>query len=261
MTSASDLGGVGPIVLAIDDDATTLGLITTQMAGLPFRVFTERSPLKAIGTAATLNPDVVLLDINMPELNGFGVLKELRRDEITRSVPVIMLTSVTQRSVVQDAMRQGVIDYIVKPWDRGRLVGKIESALHYAAMKRNEYRLEESDSIYISRDSDTVILSFRASPKTKEFLAEARSVFSAFFFKSIRGKRCIIDLRPLTEFDAADVNALGVIVRLFGDIRVSIVAGRHYGVIVAASDFEERADLFLSFGDAEMGPAAGGMAE
>ena len=130
MTSASDLGGVGPIVLAIDDDATTLGLITTQMAGLPFRVFTERSPLKAIGTAATLNPDVVLLDVNMPEMNGIEFLRERSKDPALAKVPVIVLTTQDEEALKAEALGLGANSFLVKPFQKEVLVQTLASVAH-----------------------------------------------------------------------------------------------------------------------------------
>jgi len=80
-------------VLAIDDDAITLGVLESQLNRLGYRVFIEKAAVRGVEIARGFNPDVILLDLYMPVMDGFEVLAALRRDKNTHDIPVIMLTS------------------------------------------------------------------------------------------------------------------------------------------------------------------------
>lgn len=236
------------IVLAIDDDTTILKILEQQLYS-KFRVFTEYSAKKGVETAKSLNPDVILLDLNMPEKNGFQVIEDLANDPITADIPIIVLTSVGDRSAVEKAIRLGVVDYIVKPHDHQKLIEKIQSTIRYSALRRIQAADESSEAILLSRAPDTVMVAFSKRPSDKNFLNDARKVFTEFFFKQIARKICVIDLRPLREFDESDVKVLEVVFKLFAARQVFTIAGRHYGMLIETAEIPENIILFVSFGD------------
>jgi CheY-like chemotaxis protein len=240
------------IVLAIDDDPTVLKLLESQLYQMKFRVFTEMSARKGIDTAKSLNPDVIILDLNMPELSGFQVMENLAKDPITTDIPIIVLTSLGDRDVVKDAIRYGIVDYIVKPHDHEKLRDKINSAVRYSGLKRDQKASDETDRILVSHSSDTVMISFKSRPASKEFIGDARKVFTPFFLKLVANKNCVIDLRALREFDGADAKVMDVLLKLFGERTVNIVAGRHYGEIVETTEITPNVNLFITFGDMEL---------
>lgn len=235
-------------ILAIDDDKTTLGILESQLNVLGYRVFTERAAVKGVEIAKGFNPDVVLLDLHMPVMDGFEILGALRRDKDTRDIPVIMLTSDKSRETVVEAMRHGVIDYIVKPYNPDKLNLKIRAAINYGGMKKQNTDV----FIEISRKSDMFVIMLRGSITEKGFQSDEKTVFNSFFMKQVHGKICIFDMRNVNEMKDQDVDGFVKIVEMFTESTVKIVAGRHYGAIVAATDLEEKAELFLSFGDLEL---------
>ena len=240
------------IILIIDDEPVTLKLLEEQLSPLGYRIFTSLSGMQGIETAKSLNPNLIMLDLKMPHMDGFQVLKNLREDEITKNIPIMMLTSVKERDTVIKAMRSGVVDYTVKPYDIDSMRNKIKSALHYSEMKRRELAEEKSERIFTSRDDEMILISFRSNLREKELLSEARTVFNPVFFKQIMNRICIIDLRGVLDFEPADVRILEVLVKLFADREVLLVAGRHYGMIAAEANFEDSTQIFISFGDMEL---------
>src|SRR5512139_3789331 len=84
---------------------------------------------EAIRKARELHPDLILMDIVMPGLNGFQATRELANDPATRSIPVIMVTSKSQESDRVWGLRQGAVDYLVKPVVTEQLVLKAQAAL------------------------------------------------------------------------------------------------------------------------------------
>ena len=236
-------------VLAIDDDKTTLGILESQLNGLGYRVFTERAAVKGIEIAKGFNPDVILLDLHMPVMDGFEVLGALRRDKTTRDIPVIMLTSNKEKDTVVEAMRHGVVDYIVKPYNPDKLNLKIKAAINYGGMKRQQ---NMEVFIEISRKGDMSVIMMQGSISEKGFQNDVKTVFNSFFMKQIHGKISIFDIRNVNEMKDEDIEEFVKIINMFSETKKKIVAGRHYGAIVASTNLEEQADLFLSFGDLEL---------
>jgi twitching motility two-component system response regulator PilH len=94
-----------------------------------FRTAAAADGDEAIRKARELHPDLILMDIVMPGLNGFQATRELANDPQTRQIPVIMVTSKSQESDRVWGLRQGAVDYIVKPVSMDLLVQKAEAAL------------------------------------------------------------------------------------------------------------------------------------
>jgi twitching motility two-component system response regulator PilH len=84
---------------------------------------------EAIRKARELHPDLILMDIVMPGVNGFQATRELASDPETRSIPVIMVTSKAQESDRVWGLRQGAVDYLVKPVSTDNLLRKAQAAL------------------------------------------------------------------------------------------------------------------------------------
>jgi len=238
-------------VLAIDDDKPTLDILESQLTTRGYRVFTEIDPVKGIETTLTLQPDVILLDLNMPVMNGIEVLQNLRKNEKSRNIPVIMLTAIKKKEKVIEAMRYGIIDYLIKPHDIDRLHSKIDSAIMYGNMKRAE-KLSKSNVINVFIDQTTAVIEFKERPSVKEVLEEAKVTFNKFFFSQIAKRKCVIDLRIVYEINEHDIKILEMIAGLFQGKDLYIVAGKHYGIMIANSSIEDIAEMFISYGDLEI---------
>jgi len=120
-------------ILIIDDEEGILGLVraTLEAAG-GWRVLTARSGIEGLASAAAEQPDAILLDVMMPDLDGPATLQRLRADPATRSIPVILLTAKVQSA---DCHRFGSLEVqgaIAKPFDPLRLAAQISMALGWS---------------------------------------------------------------------------------------------------------------------------------
>jgi hypothetical protein len=154
-------------------------------------------------------------------------------------------------------MRYNIVDYIIKPHKPELLIKKMAAAIHYNKLKKEREISNESEHILLTRDSDSLIISFNTPLKSAGLISEIKSVFSSFFLRSLANRKCIIDLRSLDEVGPADARVLGLIIKLFGTRELLIIAGRHYGDIVASPGlddivFGETTHLFISYGDMEV---------
>jgi twitching motility two-component system response regulator PilH len=117
------------LVLIVDDSPTDVHVMQKALEQNGFQTASAADGSEAIRKARELHPDLILMDIVMPGLNGFQATRELASDPETRTIPVIMVTSKSQESDRVWGLRQGAVDYLVKPVPSDQLVRKAQAAL------------------------------------------------------------------------------------------------------------------------------------
>ena len=105
-------------VLVVDDDATVRGLLAKTLEKEGYRVILARNGVEALALAREHRPQAITLDVLMPQMDGWGALKELKADAELRDIPVIMVTVLNERGM---AIPLGAADFVTKPVDRQRL--------------------------------------------------------------------------------------------------------------------------------------------
>jgi len=121
-------------VLLIEDD-TALRENTAELLELAnYKVLTASNGKKGVIAAKTYHPDVIVCDIMMPELDGYGVLEALSEDTKTQAIPFIFLSARSERKDVRLGMEMGADDYLTKPFEESELIGAIESRMAKASI-------------------------------------------------------------------------------------------------------------------------------
>lgn len=116
-------------ILVVDDDSDTLTLIGLTLQRRGFEVVKAQSGQQAINLLAHDRPDLVILDVMMPQMDGYEVCREIKADPRTADLPVIMLTAKAQTQSQLEGFRVGAIDYITKPVHPQDLVARIQTVL------------------------------------------------------------------------------------------------------------------------------------
>ncbi len=101
-------------ILLIEDDSFLVEMYTTKFELEGFEVDAAEDGKKGLEMVKKVNPDIILLDILMPKMDGFGVLDELKKDPSTADVPVIMLTNLGQKDDVKKGFEKGAVGYLIK---------------------------------------------------------------------------------------------------------------------------------------------------
>jgi twitching motility two-component system response regulator PilH len=114
-------------ILVVDDSATERHMLRDLLTKAGYEVVSSENGEDAIVKARQVKPDLILMDVVMPGLNGFQATRAISRDPETKSIPVIMCTSKSQETDKIWGLRQGARDYVVKPVDRELLLAKIAS--------------------------------------------------------------------------------------------------------------------------------------
>ena len=116
------------IIMLIDDDEMCLDM-GMEILKNKYTVYPVPSGEQALQILKKITPDLILLDIEMPVMNGYEVIKKLKREKETKDIPVIFLTSHTDPGNELDGLTMGAIDYITKPFSPLLLVQRIENHL------------------------------------------------------------------------------------------------------------------------------------
>ena len=116
-------------ILIVDDDAELLGLLRFNFRKAGFAIGTATNGVEALRKACSLEPDLILLDLMLPELDGFAVCETLRRDAATASIPVLMLTALPGEMARLTGLACGAADYVTKPFSPRDLISRAERLL------------------------------------------------------------------------------------------------------------------------------------
>jgi twitching motility two-component system response regulator PilH len=112
-------------ILIVDDSATERHVLTTLLEGKGYNIVTANNGEEGVAAAKRELPDLILMDVVMPGMNGYQATRTISRDEATKHIPVIMCTSKDQETDKIWGMRQGALDYMVKPVDGAALLAKL----------------------------------------------------------------------------------------------------------------------------------------
>jgi len=117
------------VVLIIDDSPTELHLFQSMLEKAGFETLVADSGEEGLRQARSARPDCILMDVVMPGMNGFQATRRLTRDPMTASIPVIMITTKDQETDKIWGMRQGAVEYLVKPVGDKELVARIRAVM------------------------------------------------------------------------------------------------------------------------------------
>ena len=139
--------GLSPPRLIVADDNADMRAYVQRLLGAEFHLTVVADGEAALAAARAQTPDLVLTDVMMPRLDGFGLLRELRADPRTRDVPVIMLSARAGEEARVEGLEAGADDYLVKPFSARELLARVQTNVALARVRRatseHERRLRE----------------------------------------------------------------------------------------------------------------------
>jgi len=149
-------------VLVVEDEPDIADLIEFNLIRHGFDVIKAQDGFEGVVLAQKCVPDMILLDIMMPKLDGFGVLQELQDQDSTRDIPVIMLTAKAQVEDRIKGLDQGVDDYLSKPFSPKELILRIKSVLKRSMLQ--------------SRDASIEVGPFKFDTKSLQFFVDGQEL-------------------------------------------------------------------------------------
>ena len=116
-------------ILVVDDDADIVELLSFNLKQAGFAIGTAFDGIEALRKARSIAPDLILLDLMLPKLDGLSVCEILRRNVATASIPVILLTALSGELGRLAGLDSGATDYVTKPFSPRQLVSKVDALL------------------------------------------------------------------------------------------------------------------------------------
>jgi len=174
-TAAPAIGRAAARILVVDDHAVNCELLEAMLAPQGYHVDQAYSGPDAIEYAHTQQPDLILLDVNMPGMDGFEVAKRLRDDEETRLIPIVMVTALGDLEHRVRGLESGADDYLPKPVNRSELLARVQSTLRLSYFRRQVDERQKLDLV-LEDVSDGILIAdaegclHDASPSARRLL-------------------------------------------------------------------------------------------
>ncbi len=169
-----------PTILVVDDDRFVLKMFHSILQSKGYIPLTASNGLEGYRAAKNFKPDLILLDIMMPRMDGFQTLEKIRHDAEIKDIPIIIVTAKADTNTFLKALKLGANDFIAKPFSRGDLLRKIRLALQHCQKPKEEklFPMEASAPLTLETFVDnTTFLQFQ-----KNFVQK----FDNLFMKLVR---------------------------------------------------------------------------
>jgi len=160
-------------IFLVDDDMTNLRVGKKLLSGI-YNVFALNSGQAMIDMFASVRPDLILLDVNMPEMDGYEAIRRIKSDEATTNIPVIFLTGLGEEEMELKGLSLGAIDYITKPFSPPLLLKRIEVHLLVEQQRQELMRFNNNLTQMVAEKTETVVMLKNAILSTMSELVEYR---------------------------------------------------------------------------------------
>ncbi len=134
-------------ILVVDDNKLNIRILSDILEQEGYAVFSLTDGTAVMETVLSVQPDAILLDIIMPQIDGLDVCLALKTSDETKSIPVIMVTSVTEGDVLRKAFDIGAFDYIKKPFDQIEIIARLKSAIRFYDQQKQLETLAMRDGL------------------------------------------------------------------------------------------------------------------
>lgn len=131
------------LVLVVDDDSDICEIVQVNLEGAGYDVAVASDGAAGLAKARELRPDLIVLDVLMPELDGWQVLERLAKDPSTAGLPVVMLTCKGEDADILRGLDQGAVEYLTKPFYPENLVASVKILLDVFDVSTRDYRRQQ----------------------------------------------------------------------------------------------------------------------
>ncbi|MCK4464557.1 MAG: response regulator, partial [Bacteroidales bacterium] len=165
------------MVLIVDDTPKNIQVIGSILMEQKYRISVAKNGREALKVVKDVKPDIILLDIMMPELDGFETCKQLKESPETRDIPVIFLTAKIETEDIVKAFELGAVDYVIKPFNAKELLVRVNTHLDlkyaHEKIKKSEQELQKVNKA-IKSQRDELARTLENLKQTQSQLIESK---------------------------------------------------------------------------------------
>lgn len=223
-----------PKILLVDDVAANLGVLSAALEPEGYEILATHNGATALKLAMKAKPDLILLDVMMPEMDGFETCRQLKQSEVTRDIPVIFITARTEMESIVEGFKAGGVDYVTKPFQTEEVLSRVSTHLRLSQLNRE---LQEKNQALETRTAE-LTAEIQKRRKVESSLQQADEKLTAFSnLEAARGQLAsLIGHSPAMHKITNDIQRL----RQFGQTSVLITgeSGTGKELIARAIHFE-----------------------
>jgi len=239
---------MGLKILTVDDSKTIRMIVKKAFRPYDVQIVEGENGVEGLALAAKEKPDLIILDITMPVMNGAEMLAKMKEEPDLKSIPVIMLTAEAGKDNVMRIVQLGVKDYMVKPFKGEQLIERVTKIMPLTEKKAEAPTEEGGGSKYFSLDGDIQMLAVPAKilrPTIVEVETQLKPKLKEMTSGGI--KKMILDLTKIKE---TNVSLIKLIITILDNsqmagVKVLTVAGATLGKEL--KDFQETGNIPIHF--------------
>ncbi len=207
------------LILIVDDNSTNIDLLVSSLKAT-YRLGIAKNGFKAIDYALKYLPDLILLDVMMPEMNGYEVCKHLKADSSTKNIPVIFITALTETGHKTRGFEVGGVDYITKPFNADEVTARVKTHISLKKMretlKNQNIFLEER----VKEKTAEIQEMLSATIQTMAVMIDVRDPYTAGHQRRVAKLACAIAKKLSLSKDAIHTIQIAGVLHDIGKIRI-----------------------------------------
>ncbi len=225
-----------PLVLIVDDDTINIDILVELLQD-NYRIGIAKNGLKAIEYIKNNKPDLILLDVMMPELDGFQVCQRLKSSKETNDIAIIFLTALQDTTSVRKGFELGAVDYITKPFNTIEVKARVQT--HLSVKKMGEELADQNLILQSKVEEKTKQINnvFKSTIQVMAQMVETRDPYIAGHQLRVAGLACVMAEKLGMTFSEIETIRIAGILHDIGKIRIPIdILNRPGGILGAEYD-------------------------
>jgi len=230
-------------ILTVDDSKTIRMIVKKAFKTFDCEMIEGENGVEGLAAAASEKPDLIILDITMPVMNGIEMLGKLKEDSTLKDIPVIMLTAESGKDNVLQIVKMGAKDYIVKPFKGEQLIERAEKLVKLEA-KKEEKSVEDVSKKYFTLDGDFQILVL-PEKITRPIIVEIEGSIKYKIESMAKSgmDKFILDLKKVNEINVLLIKLIILVLQNCRKGKIRIRLSGTPGISAGLKEFQETSEI------------------